>query len=223
MEKKAIKNTIVFSVICILCATLVMIIYMIERSKEKETEETEEIATPDNKAELGCPFLHITNDGYCDDEANIEECNYDFDDCCHWENDFSLCQDCFCKTPPINYSINYFQKMLDLEIIYLTFGDGKCDVLLNTQEYFFDAGDCCYDQSSVCIKSDRYCIEDQIGDGICQDHNNSPLCNYDLGDCCSPNINTDFCWICTCRTETWIPGNSQLGTFPPPFEIPIVG
>ena len=106
MEKKAVKTTATFSLFCIISsATLVMIVYMIERSLEKE-EMIEEIDNSDseNKTEFGCPFWHITNDGYCDDEANIEECGYDFGDCCHWENDFSLCQDCFCKSPPINYS-----------------------------------------------------------------------------------------------------------------------
>ena len=88
----------------------------------------------------------------------------------------------------------------------LTLGDGICDRLLNNQEFFFDAGDCCFDNSedwSVCVKSDRYCIEDQIGDGICQDHNNSPLCDHDLGDCCLPNKATEFCCQCQCGSEVW--------------------
>ena len=35
----------------------------------------------------GCPFWDITGDGFCDDEANIPECGYDFKDCCQMEND----------------------------------------------------------------------------------------------------------------------------------------
>ena len=205
MEKKAVKTTVTFSLLCFFCATLVMIVYMIERSLEKDSEEKGEINTSENKTELGCPFWHIFNDGYCDDEANIEECFYDFGDCCHWENDFSLCQDCFCKTPPINYTnINYCEKLSEIGISHWDLGNGRCNRLLNTQEFFFDAGDCCFDNSedwSVCVKSDRYCIEDQIGDGICQDHNNSPLCDHDLGDCCLPNQTTEFCCQCQCGSE----------------------
>ena len=104
MEKKAVKTTATFSILCILSATLVMIVYMIERSLEKEEMEETNNSVSENKTESVCPFWNIINDGYCDDEANIEECGYDFGDCCHWENDFSLCQDCFCKSLPINYS-----------------------------------------------------------------------------------------------------------------------
>ena len=203
MEKKAVKTTATFSILCILSATLVMIVYMIERSLEKEEMEETNNSVSENKTESVCPFWQIIGDGYCDDEANIEECGYDFGDCCHWENDFSLCQDCFCKSPPINYT----DRCNNNWYLPLSLGDGICDRLLNNQEFFFDAGDCCYDKSedwSVCVKSDRYCIEDQIGDGICQDHNNSPLCDHDLGDCCVPNITTEFCCDCHCSSDAWI-------------------
>ena len=47
-------------------------------------------------SDLSCQVWDIVGDGYCDDEANIPECGYDFRDCCNLENDRSLCTDCNC-------------------------------------------------------------------------------------------------------------------------------
>ena len=101
-------------------------------------------------------------------------------------------------------------------------GNGNCDRLLNNQEYAFDAGDCCYDQSSidgewfVCVKSDMYCIEDQIGDGICQDVNNTPSCYHDLGDCCIHNRDKtkDLCCECNCGQEAMLALHPDLEVSP---------
>ena len=81
-----------------------------------------------------------------------------------------------------------------------------CEVNFNTEEYFFDVGDCCLDLNfetgciykdkntgaeeyiycpeNPCIKSNNFCVPEELGDGICQDHNNGPYCDYDMGDCC---------------------------------------
>ena len=96
-----------------------------------------------------CPFWEITNDGYCDDEANIEECNYDFGDCCDFmQNDFSLCQDCFCYSEEINdgCQLNFFDS--------LVLGDGDCHLDFNNLEHFFDLGDCCLQSSTLGQKYD---------------------------------------------------------------------
>ena len=216
MEKKRLKKVLILSLLSVFCATFVMVYYTIERAIENETEV---LILSENKTEPGCPFWDITNDGYCDDEANIEECNYDFGDCCHWENDFSLCQDCFCKTPPLNYTEEFCDNFRALFGYSSLIGNGNCDRLLNNQEYAFDAGDCCYDQSSindewfVCVKSDMYCIKDQIGDGICQDVNNTPLCYHDLGDCCIHNRDKtkDLCCECICGEDAIY---ASMGYFP---------
>ena len=206
MEKKRLKKVLILSLLSVFCATFVMVYYTIERAIENETEV---LILSENKTEPGCPFWDITNDGYCDDEANIEECNYDYGDCCYWENDFSLCQDCYCKTPPLNYTEEFCDNFRALFGYSSLIGNGNCDRLLNNQEYAFDAGDCCNDQSSigdewfVCVKSDMYCIEDQIGDGICQDVNNTPWCYHDLGDCCIHNRDKtkDLCCECICGED----------------------
>ena len=194
-----------FVIICILSATLVMIIFWIEYTIEKKPTEQESIVMEEleqNETEPGCEFIALVSDGYCDDEANTKECNFDFGDCCDWQSDFTTCQECFCYTDPINYT-NKCEGFWDvLHSIPGFLGEGYCDSELNNVDFFFDAGDCCYDDSadwSVCIKSDRYCIQDQIGDGVCQDHNNGPLCEYDLGDCCmTKNTTRDFCCDCRC-------------------------
>ena len=56
-----------------------------------------------------------------------------------------------------------------------------------------------------CIKSDNFCITEELGDGICQDYNNGPFCNYDMGDCCLVGRNVDHCCTCHCKQtgEDW--------------------
>ena len=203
MEKKTLKSTLTFGVLCFLAGALVMIIYWAQRSNEKTESNGENVEYKNETQIVRCQFWELTNDGYCDDEANVEECNFDFGDCCEWENDFSLCQDCFCITSQINYTdCAWHDKYINNPALGFL-GTGDCDPLLNTVEYFFDAGDCCLDTSKdnvFCLKSDNYCIPKEIGDGICQDHNNSPLCDYDLGDCCLPGPK-DFCCECRCSVE----------------------
>ena len=99
MDKKRVIKVLFFSLLSVLSATFVMVYYTIDRAMAMENEV---LIPSENKTEAGCPFWHLANDGYCDDEANIEECNYDFGDCCDYENDFSACQDCICITTNSN-------------------------------------------------------------------------------------------------------------------------
>ena len=167
-----------------------------------------------------CSFWQITADKYCDDEANIVECGYDFKDCCHMDSDRSLCTDCFCYIPEeekILLDDVYNKNCQNVEIN--AWGDGFCDLSLNNKENYFDVGDCClespkclssvsatnYEEScpeNICIQSNIFCISEELGDGICQDHNNGPFCQYDLGDCCLfPGAgNFSYC-ECNCRCK----------------------
>ena len=65
------------------------------------------------------------NDGYCNDETNIPECNYDGWDCCFNVNS-DLCSECICYCP-------------NLELP----GDGFCNDETNIAECNFDGEDCC--------------------------------------------------------------------------------
>ena len=105
-------------------------------------------------------------------------------------------------------------------------GDGYCDLNHNNAENFFDVGDCCLEDlqcrlkffnftnfiprfcpENTCIKSNLFCIPEELGDGICQDHNNGPFFDFDLGDCClhlslgNPKNEQEQpdCCTCSCR------------------------
>ena len=105
------------------------------------------------------------------------------------------------------------------------FGDGQCDLGFNNQEHFFDIGDCCLENpicksstfvspgkdpfcgEDICIKSNLFCVKEELGDGICQGHNNGPYCDYDLGDCCLPTESqTNY----TCNSECFMDAYYQV-------------
>ena len=83
-----------YASISIICPIIVMIIWQMNQKDSKGTLEVVKNETlPETNT---CPFWHLTGDGYCDDEANIPECGYDFADCCELENDRSFCSNCPC-------------------------------------------------------------------------------------------------------------------------------
>ena len=50
-----------------------------------------------------CDLLaHAVGDGFCQDEVNNEDCNYDGGDCCNPNPIINLCQDCTCKNSSIS-------------------------------------------------------------------------------------------------------------------------
>ena len=63
---------------------------------------------------LGCNDITIVGDGFCNDETNNAECNYDHGDCCLSNMNTDHCSECACSfngiitTPgfPQNYAIN---------------------------------------------------------------------------------------------------------------------
>ena len=221
------STTLLFSIVCIISATIVMIVFSIERRPQtsKEFKSKDEL----KESVSGCPFWHLTNDKVCDDEANIEECQFDQGDCCEYQSDFSTCQDCFChtKASTVNESIQNCALDTNKWLYWFQFlGNGICQLDLNNAQNFFDAGDCCLNSTqcdwpiegtmltgsirwdsmkidcpeNVCVKSNIYCNQEQMGDGICHDNNNSILCDYDLGDCCIPDTVEDSCCLCLCST-----------------------
>lgn len=227
--KKSTRDTIIFCIICGLSATLVMIIFTVKRVDDPNSPMTKK---EDNEVfQSGCQFWHLTNDQVCDDEANTEECNFDFGDCCDYQNDFTSCQECFCYSKHlINYTLIQDCSMDQDQYWdwFIFLGDGTCQLQMNNLENFFDVGDCCLNYTQceniikapnlwgatvpnsfdadcpkdVCIRSDMYCIPDLMGDGVCHDNNNSELCDFDLGDCCKPNPITDSCCNCDCK-QIW--------------------
>ena len=70
-------------------------------------------------------------DGYCDDNNNVPECNYDGGDCCGSCINKQYCSTCACFTGGSGNGI------ADSWI-----GNGFCDVGINNAECQFDGGDC---------------------------------------------------------------------------------
>ena len=127
-----------FSLISMVCAFTVMIIWYTVRSSKKKgpTDEVNGAVNDMINSNLSCQHWELAGDGYCDDEANVPDCGYDFNDCCETENDRSLCQNCTCylsQNKTEKYKESNCQDWIDL----LHLGDGNCDINYNTEEYFF--------------------------------------------------------------------------------------
>ena len=207
-------------------AFTIAIIYWVYQEKDISTTPTFQNSDLKVNTETNCKVEPLVGDGYCDDEANNVECDYDLDDCCQAESDRSSCTNCTCWIDNDQLELikaDFCQKQNPLGALYLDLGDGYCDLDLNTKEYLFDIGDCCIQDpiclkdelpgvltnlktevpcpDNICIESNQYCIEHELGDGLCQDHNNGPYCDYDLGDCCYNYMTVEGydCCTCACR------------------------
>ena len=221
------KYVSIFSLLFVSTAIFVMIGYYTIFKYEVEPQVNLALQNPTTysdqynySANGVCPHWMIKGDGFCDDEANIELCDYDELDCCSLELDRSLCFECFCYGTNMDDIPN--DDCFDI-IINPVIGDGHCNPDLNKLEFYFDAGDCCKENVTrevifhghfiprpcsepdcICLPSYgyAYCIEDKLGDGICQDYNNAPQCDYDHGDCCLPrlpNFEDEKCCLCECK------------------------
>jgi len=159
-----------------------------------------------------CSDPHLKGDGYCDDENNVESCEYDGGDCCHTpgkENlqQFIYCDACECRDPngkasPLKCRLPKYQ------------GDDHCDDGNNKASCDWDGGDCCgpdvntkYCTDCLCLdpeyKGSR-CIAKHMGDGFCDDANNNIKCSWDKGDCCNAHHVGQFryCADCLCLDPT---------------------
>ena len=155
----------------------------------------------------GCDNVGLVGNGFCNDETNNDNCNYDGGDCCVLNANKNSCSDCGChllETCAAGY--------------HPLVGNGFCDGDTNIAECDYDGGDCCsnpehvangvcdevmniaecsYDGGDCCINPNM------VGDAICNDETNHMGCNYDGGDCCV-NVNTDACSECNCLGSGFI-------------------
>ena len=201
-------------------ACAVVFIVWVAKDKYKAKDDSDSLLSKKiiDLPKSSCPVQDLVGDRYCDDKANIPECDFDAKDCCELENDRSLCDNCSCITNQIERD-GYIEEHCNPDYIWFDIGDGICDLNLNQAKHFFDAGDCClpiedltcrtkqhassyYNYEACpenpCIMSNNFCIIEELGDGKCQDHNNSPFCNYDLGDCCLIKMLEETCCTCAC-------------------------
>ena len=96
-------------------------------------------------------FIHpLVGDGYCQDETNNAECNYDGGDCCGSCVNTEHCTECQCLGGGTGNGI-----------INPLVGDGYCQDETNNAECYYDGQDCCgslvnRDQCSECICHSMY-------------------------------------------------------------------
>ena len=79
-----------------------------------------------------CNNGELIGDGFCHDETNNADCNYDGGDCCvNITTDH--CSDCTC----------YHQENCIAGFTPSSIGDGTCDDGANNDDCYYDGGDCC--------------------------------------------------------------------------------
>ena len=149
---------------------------------------------------LGCTNVALVGNGFCNDETNIADCNYDGGDCCAMNANTIVC--CAAGYHPL-------------------VGNGFCNDNTNIAECEYDGGDCCgcviteHCEDCACLAGelDDGTTNPLVGDGVCNDETNIVECNFDGGDCCV-NLNTDSCSECYCLasgviTSPGFPGNYE--------------
>ena len=145
----------------------------------------------------------MIGNGFCNDETNNAEGNYDGGDCCGTGVNTDLCSDCKCYKVPCSAGI----------VLHPMVGDGLCNDEANHPECNYDGGDCCgacvvkqYCSDCECLSGDYagngVLKSPSIGDGICHDENNIAACEFDGGDCCGTSVNTEHCTECICDHQS---------------------
>ena len=117
-------------------------------------DEIECVTSLDN-----CPHQHYKHgDGFCDDDMNIPECDYDGQDCCRESVIDYFCIDCRC-----------YESGCEGNIL-----DGKNETTTTSP----------LEGGSEAAQNVSYCIRPQwVGDGECDQVCNTEWCEFDGGDC----------------------------------------
>lgn len=164
-------------------------------------------------------------DGFCDDENNACQCNWDGGDCCGSTNENIYCTECECKD--VAYDGLICHAACEAQAWA---GDSFCDDGNNHCGCDWDGGDCCgagkhdtYCTACECLDPDNQvdadhvnCIQgcytlDYYGDGFCDDSNNVCGCDWDGGDCCGSSISFLYCSECNCRDPNYVcPGKIHV-------------
>lgn len=152
----------------------------------------------------GCTSSVDLGDGWCDDECNVEECEYDKGDC-----DVAL-----------RAIMSGTRCARDCRVAWI--GDWTCDPACNVAACDFDGGDCMGNATWSCSsdvsgaevpsggatavaapagdtgRALRSCARMWLGDGACDLECNSSACKHDNGDCL-PGAAAEFCGSAGCR------------------------
>ena len=71
----------------------------------------------------------LISNGFCNDETNTVECNYDGGDCCGSCVLKNLCNKCVC--------------LGEADVTNVLIGNGFCNDEANNADCYYDGGDCC--------------------------------------------------------------------------------
>ena len=138
----------------------------------------------------------VVGDGFCNDETNTENCNYDGGDCCGYNVNADFCSDCKC-----------YVNETCVAGTHPLVGDGLCNDETNNEICSYDGGDCCGYNTNTNFCSDCKCYVNEtcvagthplVGDSFCNDETNIENCNYDGGDCCGTCVSSSQCTKCAC-------------------------
>ena len=149
-----------------------------------------------------CPTPLIVGDGFCNDETNNPDCNYDGGDCCGPCIDTKYCSECQCLS-----------ESTGSVVTSPSIGNGYCQDEINNAQCNYDGGDCCgscviteHCTECQCLGGDtgNGVINPLVGDGYCQDETNNAECYYDGQDCCGSLVNRDQCSECICHSMYFI-------------------
>ena len=80
----------------------------------------------------GCDNVALVGNGFCNDETNNPDCNYDGGDCCTTNANTTACSECACH---LNETCAGGYHPL--------VGNGFCNDYTNIAECNYDGGDCC--------------------------------------------------------------------------------
>ena len=144
-----------------------------------------------------CDQPQLIGNGYCNDETNNKECNYDGGDCCGSCINNDYCKSCNCID----------EKFWGIKGSNALLGDGTCNKKYNSTECDYDKGDC-LDVLQACAFG---IFPYTVGDGYCDDEANNEACSYDGGDCCG-NVKTERCTECDCYLKELCASGSPPST-----------
>ena len=106
----------------------------------------------------------MVGNGFCNDETNNPDCNFDGGDCCVVNANTNSCSECACHL--IETCAAGYHPLV---------GNGFCNDDTNIAECDYDGGDCCSNP-------------EMVGNGFCDEETNNIECVYDGGDCCGPDV-----------------------------------
>ena len=117
----------------------------------------------------GCGWQSLVGDGYCDDELNNQECNYNYDggDCCGSNVNTQYCSECVCLgdegSGGGSGSSTTVSPFVTTDSGGCAFpdwvGDGCCDDGNNNLECNYDGGDCCGSNVNTLCCTECQCLE----------------------------------------------------------------